>query len=131
MDCIIETDIARLSALPLGDLRRAWQRHHPRMTLPDRLPRDLLVRTSPREGLQAHGRTSALSVRGAQGRKAMADGLRLRWEAEVPLNRSLPASVLGRSQQTESTLVKDSFIPPSQMARSMDVSESPRIKRAA
>jgi hypothetical protein len=35
MDCIIETDIARLSALPLGDLRRAWQRHHPRMTLPD------------------------------------------------------------------------------------------------
>ena len=61
----------------------------------------------------------------------MADALRLRWEAEVPLNRSLPASVLGRSQQTESTLVKDLFIPPSQMARSMDVPESPRIKRAA
>ena len=35
MDRIIETDIGRLSASPLGDLRRAWQRHHPRMTLPD------------------------------------------------------------------------------------------------
>ena len=45
MDCNIEIEIARLSTSPLGELRRAWQRHHPRMVLPDRLPRDLLVRT--------------------------------------------------------------------------------------
>ena len=45
MDCNIEIEIGRLSTLPLGELRRAWQRHHPRTALPDRLPRDLLVRT--------------------------------------------------------------------------------------
>ncbi len=45
MDCTIEIEIARLSTLPLGELRRAWQRHHPLTALPDRLPRDLLVRS--------------------------------------------------------------------------------------
>ena len=45
MDCAIETDIAELGALPLGELRRTWRRHHPRTALPYRLPRDLLVRS--------------------------------------------------------------------------------------
>lgn len=45
MSFVIEKNIAGLTALPLGELRRAWQRHHPHTTLPDRLPRDLLVRS--------------------------------------------------------------------------------------
>lgn len=45
MSFTIETDIAALTVLPLGELRRTWQRHHPRTALPDRLPRDLLVRS--------------------------------------------------------------------------------------
>lgn len=45
MDKITDTQIADLKTLPLGELRRNWQRHRPRTTLPDRLPRDLLIRS--------------------------------------------------------------------------------------
>lgn len=45
MSFTIENHIAGLTAVPLGELRRVWRRHHPRIALPDRLPRDLLVRS--------------------------------------------------------------------------------------
>ena len=37
-------EIARLLSLPLVDLRAEWHRHHPGSQMPERLPRDLLVR---------------------------------------------------------------------------------------
>ena len=40
-----DLQIDALAALPLAELRRTWARHHPRMTMPDRLPRDLLIRS--------------------------------------------------------------------------------------
>ncbi|MGE3745527.1 MAG: DUF2924 domain-containing protein [Sphingomonadaceae bacterium] len=40
----LDAEISLLTRMPLAELRRAWQRCHPRTTLPDRLPRDLLVR---------------------------------------------------------------------------------------
>lgn len=41
----LDTQIASLSDAPLADLRQAWQRHHAGVAMPDRLPRDLLVRS--------------------------------------------------------------------------------------
>ena len=41
----IGAEIERLLALPLKDLRGEWHQWHPDRMMPDRLPRDLLVRT--------------------------------------------------------------------------------------
>lgn len=37
--------IAALAAMPLAELRREWQHYHPGLIMPERLPRDLLVRS--------------------------------------------------------------------------------------
>ncbi len=42
---MIAAAIARLRVLPLAELRAEWHRWHPQVQMPDRLSRDLLVRT--------------------------------------------------------------------------------------
>jgi hypothetical protein len=41
----VHQQIQELAGLPLNELRAEWQRSHPGKCMPDRLPRDLLVRT--------------------------------------------------------------------------------------
>ncbi len=41
----VSAEIARLFALPLPELKAEWHRWHPEIQMPERLPRDLLVRT--------------------------------------------------------------------------------------
>lgn len=43
-DAILK-ELERLRILPLGELREQWHRWHPDRELPDRLSRDLLIRT--------------------------------------------------------------------------------------
>ncbi|MBA3670231.1 MAG: DUF2924 domain-containing protein [Sphingomonas sp.] len=45
MSVPIKQRIDELARLPLEDLRSEWQRWHPDKSLPNRLPRDLLLRT--------------------------------------------------------------------------------------
>jgi hypothetical protein len=61
---VLENELTSLSQMPLAELRRTWQRHHPRISLPDRLPRDLLVRSIAWQ-LQAtvHGDTAPAVTR--------------------------------------------------------------------
>ena len=60
----IYSQIAALTATPLAELRREWQRHHPRMVLPDRLPRDLLLRSIAWQlQVTTHGHTAPAVTR--------------------------------------------------------------------